>query len=73
MAEKKVLIEGGKTLLDLRSATLPPAPKPLKPGDIRALREALNASQALFAKLLNVSSNAVESWEQGTRARARLP
>jgi len=31
------------------------------------LREGLNASQALFARLLNVSSNAVESWEQGVR------
>ena len=39
----------------------------MKPADIRALREGLNASQALFARLLNVSSNAVESWEQGIR------
>ncbi len=31
------------------------------------MRAALNASQALFARLLNVSSNAVESWEQGIR------
>jgi putative transcriptional regulator len=56
---------GGK--LDLRSVELPPRPKPMKPADIRALREGLNASQALFARLLNVSSNAVESWEQGLR------
>ena len=42
-------------------------PKPMKPADIRALRESLNASQALLARLLNVSSNAVESWEQGIR------
>ncbi len=56
----------GETL-DLRSAKLPERPKPMKPADVRALREALNASQALFARLLNVSSNAVESWEQGTR------
>lgn len=53
--------------LDLRSAELPPRPKPLKPADIRAIRNSLNASQALFARLLNVSSNAVESWEQGIR------
>jgi putative transcriptional regulator len=53
--------------LDLRSVELPSAPKPLKPADIRSLRESLNASQALFARLINVSSNAVESWEQGTR------
>lgn len=53
--------------LDLRSVKLPAAPKPMKPAEIKAIRETLNASQALFAKLLNVSSNAVESWEQGTR------
>ncbi|HZD32997.1 MAG TPA: helix-turn-helix domain-containing protein [Candidatus Angelobacter sp.] len=56
-----------KTALDLRKAELPGRPKPMKPADIRALRESLNASQALLARLLNVSSNAVESWEQGIR------
>jgi len=53
--------------LDLRQAELPARPKPMKPAEIRALRESLNASQALLARLLNVSSNAVESWEQGIR------
>lgn len=53
--------------LDLRSVELPPRPRPMKPADIRALRESMNASQSLFARLLNVSSNAVESWEQGAR------
>ena len=48
-------------------SSFPPGPKPMKPADIRAVREGLNASQALFARLLNVSSNAVESWEQGIR------
>lgn len=52
---------------DLRTAKLPARPKALKPAEIRELRESLNASQALFARLLNVSSNAVESWEQGLR------
>jgi putative transcriptional regulator len=59
--------EQNETRLDLRSVEIPPRPKPMKPADIRALRESLNASQALFARLLNVSSNAVESWEQGIR------
>ncbi len=53
--------------VDLRTVEIPPRPKPMRPADIRALREQLNASQALFARLLNVSSNAVESWEQGLR------
>jgi|ERR1019366_3621117 DNA-binding transcriptional regulator YiaG len=56
-----------KSGVDLRQAALPARPKPLKPADIRALRTSLNASQALLARLLNVSSNAVESWEQGIR------
>ena len=56
-----------KSGLDLRKTELPARPKPLKPADIRALRTSLNASQALLARLLNVSSNAVESWEQGIR------
>ena len=55
------------TTLDLRSVEMPSPPKPLKPAEIRAMRSAMNASQALFAHLLNVSSNAVESWEQGVR------
>ena len=62
-------VDAGKVKgsLDLRKAELPARPKPLKPSDIRALRASLNASQALLARLLNVSSNAVESWEQGIR------
>ncbi len=58
---------GTATSLDLRSVEIPPRPKPLRPAEIRAMRAAMNASQALFARLLNVSSNAVESWEQGIR------
>lgn len=64
---KKRSAQGGAGGLDLRKAELPARPKPLKPSDIRALRASLNASQALLARLLNVSSNAVESWEQGIR------
>jgi putative transcriptional regulator len=59
--------ERNSVKLDLRSVELPARPKAMKPADIRAVRESLNASQALFARLLNVSSNAVESWEQGIR------
>jgi DNA-binding transcriptional regulator YiaG len=60
-------VEKSGIKLDIRSVELPPRPKAMKPADIRAVRESLNASQALFARLLNVSSNAVESWEQGIR------
>ena len=65
--QHKANAKPSKESLNLREAELPGRPKPMKPSDIRALRESLNASQALLARLLNVSSNAVESWEQGIR------
>ncbi len=58
--------ERGKPV-NLRTREVPPAPKPLKPAEIRRIRLAFNASQALFARFLNVSTNTVESWEQGVR------
>ena len=58
--------EQGKPL-NLRTKEIPPPPRPLKPAEIRRIRLALNASQALFARFLNVSANTVESWEQGVR------
>jgi putative transcriptional regulator len=51
----------------LRVNELPPPPKPLSPGQIRAIRLSFNVSQAVFARIINVSPNAVESWEQGAR------
>ncbi|MGH9790725.1 MAG: helix-turn-helix domain-containing protein [Candidatus Acidiferrales bacterium] len=53
--------------INLRVTELPPPPKPLRPEEIRAIRVSLKASQALFARYLNVSANTVESWEQGVR------
>jgi DNA-binding transcriptional regulator YiaG len=57
--------QGKKTAL--RVSMLPPPPKPLTPTQIRAIRQSFNASQAAFARIINVSVNAVESWEQGAR------
>jgi DNA-binding transcriptional regulator YiaG len=53
--------------VNLRTTQVPAPPKPLKPAEIRKIRLALNASQTLFARYLNVSSYSVESWEQGVR------
>lgn len=53
--------------VNLRVARIPARPKPISPKEVRHIRRALNASQALFASYLNVSPNAVRSWEQGTR------
>ena len=35
--------------------------------DIKGIRKKTNLSQAVFAKLLNVSSSSVKQWEQGKR------
>ena len=58
--------ERGETL-NLRVTRIPSRPKQISPKEVRHIRRALNASQALFASYLNVSPNAVRSWEQGTR------
>ncbi len=57
--------QGKKT--GLRVSQLPPPPKQLSPTQIRAIRRSFNVSQAGFARIINVSVNAVESWEQGVR------
>lgn len=54
-------------MVDLRTTELPPAVRRISPAEIRRIRLALHASQRRFAKLINVSANTVESWEQGTR------
>ncbi len=53
--------------VNLRVTLIPPRPKPISPKEVRHIRQALHASQALFASYLNVTPNAVRSWEQGTR------
>jgi DNA-binding transcriptional regulator YiaG len=58
--------ERGKPVA-VRLSELPRPPKPLSPGKIRAIRQSFNVSQAGFARIINVSVNAVESWEQGVR------
>ncbi len=54
-------------VVDLRTTRIPSPPKAIKPAEIRRIRLALNATQRIFAAYLNVSANAVRSWEQGVR------
>lgn len=58
--------ERGETV-NLRVTCIPPRPKEISPREIGRIRQSLKASQPLFATYLNVSANAVRSWEQGTR------
>jgi putative transcriptional regulator len=53
--------------LDLRVTEMPAPPKPIRPAEIRRIRESLHASQVVFARFLCVSPKAVQSWEQGLR------
>lgn len=54
---------------DLRTTRLeiPPAPKQLSAAEIAEIRHRLNYSQAVFARVLNVSIKTVQGWEQGVR------
>lgn len=53
--------------VNLRVSRIPARPKQISPKEVRHIRSLLKASQVLFAAYLNVSPNAVRSWEQGTR------
>ena len=53
--------------VDLRVMEIAAPPKPMKPKEIRKVRESLHASQTAFAHFLCVSPKAVQSWEQGIR------
>lgn len=50
----------------LDEACLAPAPA-LSPDEIRAIREAQQVSQPVFARYLNVSKNPVSDWERGAK------
>ena len=51
----------------LRSTTLPLPPKPLNGRAVKRVRASLHASQAVFARFLNVSTKLVQAWEANRR------
>jgi len=53
--------------LTLRTTILPDRPPEIAASEVSALRVENEMSQAVFARLLNVSTKTVQSWEQGTR------
>ncbi|HEX6373543.1 MAG TPA: helix-turn-helix domain-containing protein [Longimicrobium sp.] len=71
----KLFMEGVKQMVehyhglrhDLRTTILPMVPEPMDAAAIRALRERIGASQAVFAMALNVSTKTVQAWESGAR------
>lgn len=59
--------ERGNVKLHTKKVIVPDAPKKYTPQDIKKLRAKLKLSQSALATWLNVSLNAVQAWEQGTR------
>ncbi len=55
-----------RTMRQFDAACLTPV-RPLTPQDIRALREREGASQAVFARYLNVTTSLVSQWERGEK------
>ena len=55
-----------QTMRQFDAACLTPV-RPLAPGEIRALREKEGASQAVFARYLNVTTGLVSQWERGQK------
>jgi putative transcriptional regulator len=55
-----------RTLREFDDQCLTPV-RPLKPREIRALRLREGASQAVFARYLNVTTGLVSQWERGEK------
>ncbi|AKK66391.1 helix-turn-helix domain-containing protein [Xanthomonas translucens] len=57
------------TLRDFDQMSVPPV-SPLKPDEIKRIREDSHVSQAVFARLLNTSLSTVQKWEIGQKKPA---
>jgi putative transcriptional regulator len=67
---RQALDEGiawSKGELTLRTVEVPEEPPEVDAETVTALRERIEMSQTVFARVLNVSPKTVQSWEQGTR------
>ena len=53
--------------LSLKTVEVPDEPPQVDAATLVAIRKRAQMSQAVFAKVLNVSPKTVQSWEQGTR------
>jgi putative transcriptional regulator len=70
LKEFRDTIQSGEALnkkYTVRTIRLDLEPRTLTAGEIKALRETLNLSQAIFAGLLGVNTSTVKAWEQGRR------
>ena len=67
LGSMKEALEHAEGKRNLRTTTLPLPPTPLNGRAVKRVRTALHASQAVFARDLNVSTKLVQAWEAGRR------
>lgn len=67
LASMKEALEHAEGKRNLRTTTLPLPPAPLSGRAVKHVRATLHASQAVFARYLNVSTKLVQAWEAGRR------
>jgi putative transcriptional regulator len=62
--------QGERADLRVTRIPFPTATKPISASRVARIRRHLNFSQAMFARLLNVSPRTVQDWEQGRRVQS---
>lgn len=67
LGSMKEALEHAEGKRNLRTTTMPLPPAPLDGRAVKRARAALHASQAVFARYLNVSTKLVQAWEAGRR------
>ena len=65
--EEAIEYEKGERKLRVTHVCIPDAPECYSADQVRQLRDKLNCSQAVFAKIINVSVKTVRAWESGQR------
>ena len=60
-------VQFAKGALTLRTVEVPAAPPEIAAAEVTSMRAKTGMSQAVFARVLNVSTKTVQSWEQGQR------
>jgi putative transcriptional regulator len=67
LASANEALEHAQRKRNLRTTTLPLPPKALNGRAVKRVRASLHASQAVFARYLNVSTKLVQAWEADRR------
>jgi len=65
--EEGILHSRGEIILKTTTLEMPERPPEIEAAELANLRLVSGMSQHVFARVLNVSTKTVQSWEQGTR------